>query len=71
MIPILAGFIASAIAGRSALAPAMIIGFLIGNQDGQLFNWDELMFGSFEQSAKLGFIGAIAAGFSVGYMVKT
>lgn len=38
MIPILAGFIAAAIGGRSALAPAMIIGFIVGNQDGQLFN---------------------------------
>lgn len=70
MIPILGGFIASAIAGRAALAPGMIISFVIGNQDGQLFNWEKLEFGHFDESAKLGFLGAIAAGFLVGYLVK-
>ena len=70
MIPILAGFIASAIAGRSALAPAMIVGFVVGNSDAQLFNWDLLEFGSFENSAKLGFLGSIATGFLIGYLTK-
>ena len=70
MIPILAGFIASAIAGRSALAPAMILGFVVGNQDDQLFNWDLLEFGQFENSAKLGFLGSIATGFLIGYLTK-
>ncbi|NMF06033.1 PTS fructose transporter subunit IIABC [Clostridium beijerinckii] len=58
MIPILAGFIAYAIGDRAALAPGMIGGWIANN-------------GSFYGAqAGTGFIGAIIAGFIVGYLVK-
>ncbi|TCG10648.1 PTS fructose transporter subunit IIABC [Mycoplasma todarodis] len=68
MIPILAGFIASAIAGRSAFAPAMIVSFVVGNSGDQLFDWKAMEFGV--TGGQLGFLGAIAVGFFVGYFVK-
>lgn len=58
MIPILAGYIAFAIAGRAALAPAMICA-LVSN--------DPSILGT---GAGTGFIGAIVVGFSAGYIVK-
>ncbi|MCR8613068.1 MAG: PTS fructose transporter subunit IIC [Mycoplasma sp.] len=75
MIPILGGFIASTIAGRAAVAPAMVLSFLIGNQDGQLFNWSRFEFENFVingsgHPANAGFFGSIAVGFAVGYGVK-
>ncbi len=70
MIPILAGFIASALGGRSAIAPAMIVAHIVGNSDGQIFNWHDMHFGGFKHSAKLGFLGSIAVGFFVGYFIK-
>ncbi len=58
MIPILAGYIAYAIADRPALAPGLIGGWIANN-------------GSFYgASAGTGFIGAIIAGLIVGYFVK-
>ena len=58
MIPILAGYIAYAIADRPALAPGLIGGWIANN-------------GSFyDASAGTGFIGAIVAGLLVGYFVK-
>ncbi|NQZ66330.1 MAG: PTS sugar transporter subunit IIA [Mycoplasmatales bacterium] len=69
MIPILAGFIASAIAGRSAIAPAMIVAYVVGNGSDTFFNWQEMQFGM--DDAKLGFLGSIFVGFFVGYIVKT
>ncbi len=58
MIPILAGFIAFAIGDRAALAPGMIGGWIANN-------------GSFYGAeASTGFIGAIIAGFIVGYLAK-
>ena len=58
MIPILAGYIAYAIADRPALAPGFIGGWIANN-------------GSFyDAPAGTGFIGAIIAGLLVGYFVK-
>lgn len=58
MIPILAGYIAYAIADRPGLAPGMIGGWIANN-------------GSFyDADAGTGFIGAIIAGLLVGYFVK-
>ncbi|WP_026958739.1 PTS fructose transporter subunit IIABC [Aliagarivorans taiwanensis] len=58
MIPILAGYIAYAIADRPALAPGLIGGWIANT-------------GSFyDAEAGTGFIGAIVAGFLVGYFVK-
>lgn len=58
MIPILAGYIAYAIADRAALAPGLIGGWIANN-------------GSFyDADAGTGFIGAIVAGLLVGYFVK-
>jgi PTS system fructose-specific IIC component len=58
MIPILAGYIAYAIADRPALAPGLIGGWIANN-------------GSFyDADAGTGFIGAIVAGLLVGYFVK-
>ncbi|MEZ8100358.1 PTS fructose transporter subunit IIABC [Vibrio bivalvicida] len=58
MIPILAGYIAYAIADRPALTPGLIGGWIANN-------------GSFYGAeAGTGFIGAIVAGLLVGYFVK-
>lgn len=58
MIPILAGFIAMSIAGRAALAPAMICA-MVAN-DGAILG----------TSNGTGFIGATIVGFMTGYLVK-
>lgn len=58
MIPILAGFIAYAISGRAALAPAMISA-MVAN--------DKSILGT---SAGTGFLGAILVGYMAGYLVK-
>ena len=58
MIPIFSGFIAFAISGRAALAPAMI-GAMIAN--------DPAILGT---EAGAGFFGAIIVGILVGFMVK-
>lgn len=66
MIPILAGFIGNSIAGRAAIAPAMV-GAFIGNTNTQLMPW----IGHMDTvPVPLGFIGAIIAGLLVGYLVK-
>mgnify|MGYP003624408686 CR=1 FL=1 len=58
MIPVLAGYIAYAIADRPALAPGLIGGWIANN-------------GSFyDAEAGTGFIGAIVAGLLVGYFIK-
>ncbi|AYV24020.1 PTS fructose transporter subunit IIABC [Vibrio mediterranei] len=58
MIPVLAGYIAYAIADRPGLAPGLIGGWIANN-------------GSFyDADAGTGFIGAIIAGLLVGYFVK-
>lgn len=58
MIPILAGYIAYAIADRPALTPGLIGGWISNN--GSFYGAD----------AGTGFIGAIIAGLLVGYFVK-
>lgn len=58
MIPILAGFIAFAISGRAALAPAMISA-MVAN--------DKTILGT---AAGTGFLGAILVGYLAGYLVK-
>lgn len=58
MIPILAGYIAYAIAGRAALAPAMI-GAMIANDPNIL-----------QTGAGTGFLGALLVGILVGYIVR-
>lgn len=58
MIPILAGYIAYAIGDRPAIAPGMIGGWIAN--DGSFYN----------ATAGTGFIGAIIAGFAVGYLVR-
>jgi len=58
MIPILAGYIAYAIADRPALAPGLIGGWIANN--GSFYGAD----------AGTGFIGAIVAGLLVGYFIK-
>lgn len=58
MYPILAGFIAFSIAGRAALAPAMI---------GAMVAMNEEILGT---KAGTGFMGCIIVGYFVGYLVK-
>ncbi len=58
MIPVLAGYIAYAIADRPGLAPGLIGGWIANN--GSFYGAD----------AGTGFIGAIVAGLLVGYFVK-
>ncbi|BAN73393.1 MULTISPECIES: PTS fructose transporter subunit IIC [Lacticaseibacillus] len=58
MIPILAGFIAYAIAGRAALAPAMV-GAMVSNTPAILGT-----------KAGTGFLGAILVGYAAGYLTK-
>ncbi|MFF5716684.1 fructose-specific PTS transporter subunit EIIC [Streptomyces buecherae] len=57
MIPILAGYIAYAIADRPALAPGMVGGWIAAH--GELY----------DSEAGAGFVGAIVAGFLAGYLV--
>ncbi|MGL4861190.1 MAG: PTS fructose transporter subunit IIABC [Enterobacteriaceae bacterium] len=58
MIPILAGYIAYAIADRPALVPGLIGGWIAN--DGSFYH----------AAAGTGFIGAIIAGFIAGYLVR-
>lgn len=67
MIPILAGFIGNSIAGRAAIAPAMV-GAFIGNTPANIWNLNGLI--PKDSMVPLGFIGAILAGLAVGYLVK-
>lgn len=64
MIPILAGFIANSIAGRAAIAPAMV-GAFIGNDAGNLMPLGKMT----EIKTPMGFIGALISGLLVGYFV--
>ncbi|ASZ09414.1 PTS fructose transporter subunit IIB [Mesoplasma chauliocola] len=66
MIPVLAGFIANSIAGRAAIAPAMV-GAFIGNDTSKLASWIP---GMDAVATPMGFIGAIIAGLVVGYYVR-
>ncbi|MGL5520239.1 MAG: PTS fructose transporter subunit IIABC [Metamycoplasmataceae bacterium] len=64
MIAVLGGFIANSIAGRAAIAPAMITSF-IANTPSLIFNIPGL-----QAQTPLGFFGAILYGFLIGYTVK-
>lgn len=65
MIAILGGYIANSIAGRSAIAPAMIVS-LIANSTALIFPLP----GIESANTPLGFIGAILFGVLIGYTVK-
>lgn len=65
MIAILGGYIANSIAGRSAIAPAMIVS-LIANNTSLIFPLP----GIETANTPLGFIGAILFGVTIGYTVK-
>ena len=77
MVVILGGYIAYAIAGRAALAPAMILSFIANGAtvtpkattpNPFFFNWEALHFGV--AGSDLGFFGSIAIGLMVGYAIK-
>lgn len=59
MIPVLAGYIAYAIAGKPALAPGLVAGYIANT---------EITIGG--NAVKTGFLGALVLGFMVGYIVK-
>ena len=59
MIPILCGYIAYAVAGKPALAPGFVVGYLCNT---------EITIGG--NAVKTGFIGAFILGFIMGYLVK-
>ncbi|AUB31561.1 fructose-specific PTS transporter subunit EIIC [Spiroplasma floricola] len=65
MIPILAGFIANSIAGRAAIAPAML-GAFIGNNATYFMPLP----GMPNIQTPTGFVGAILSGLLVGYYVR-
>ncbi|NQX83984.1 MAG: PTS sugar transporter subunit IIA [Mycoplasmataceae bacterium] len=70
-IPILAGFIANSIVGRHAIAPSMIVALALADSSGSiLFNYQTLAFGGFDGDGSLGFFGAIASGYLIGYGIK-
>ncbi|MGL4343547.1 MAG: fructose-specific PTS transporter subunit EIIC [Metamycoplasmataceae bacterium] len=64
MIPILGGFIANSIAGRAAIAPAMIVSFVANTP---LFIYQ---LPGIQEQTPLGFIGAILFGVIIGWTVK-
>ncbi len=57
MVPVLGGYIAYAISGKPALAPGLIIGYVVNNPIGK-------------SGLSTGFIGAMVTGICVGYFVK-
>lgn len=75
MIPILAGFIANSIAGRAALAPAMITAFIANitvpnpNNSAEMITLVYPIAGLGTQTPA-GFLGALLIGPAVGYTVK-
>lgn len=76
MIPILAGFIANSIAGRAALAPAMISAFVANATIPVLENGKIAMItlvypiAGLTTATPAGFLGALIIGPAVGYLVK-
>lgn len=77
MVPILAGYIASSIAGRAALVPAMVSAFIantiaIGtNSDGTII-MSTIVYpiAGLTTTTPAGFLGALLIGPSAGYLVK-
>lgn len=59
MIPVLAGYIAYAIAGKPALAPGLVAGYIANT---------EITIGG--NAVKTGFLGALVLGFMTGYLVR-
>lgn len=57
MIPLLAGYIANSLAGKPALVPAMILGYIANNPVGQ-------------GEVETGFLGAMIMGVATGYFVR-
>ncbi|MCF1585179.1 PTS fructose transporter subunit IIC [Tetragenococcus koreensis] len=57
MIPLLSGYIANTLAGKPALAPAMVLGYIANNPIG-------------EGEVQTGFLGAMIMGVAVGYFVR-
>lgn len=57
MIPLLSGYIANSLAGKPALAPAMILGYVANNPIGS-------------GQVQTGFLGAMIMGVAVGYFVR-
>lgn len=66
MIAVLGGFIANSIAGRAAIAPAMIVSWIANSPD-LIYKIPGL---KLESPTPLGFIGAILFGIAIGYTVK-
>lgn len=64
MIPILGGYIANSIAGRSAIVPAMLASY-VGNSANLFFP-----IGGLTVETPTGFLGAIAIGIGIGFVVK-
>ncbi len=80
-IPMIAMFIANSISGRKAMAPAAILGLVLNIAPATIgttsiegfapfFNYETLDFIGWTSSPALGFLGAIAAGYMVGFGVK-
>ena len=67
MLPILAGFIAHSIAGRPGLVVGLAGGVAANTADFNLLYWLDT---SIENHSSAGFLGAIAAGFLAGYIIK-
>ncbi|GFK22914.1 PTS fructose transporter subunit IIC [Tetragenococcus halophilus] len=57
MIPLLSGYIANSLAGKPALVPAMILGYIANNPVG-------------EGEVETGFLGAMIMGVATGYFVR-
>ncbi|MDI4567764.1 MAG: PTS fructose transporter subunit IIB, partial [Mycoplasma sp.] len=66
MIPILASYIAYSIAGKSALAPSMVVTFLANNKN----FFYHYKFIENLQFQPLGFVGAILIGYLIGFSIK-
>ena len=64
MIPILGAMIANSIAGRAAIAPALVVSY-IGNTPSSLFP----IVPGYKPTTPTGFMGAILAGIAIGYIV--
>ena len=83
-IPILAMYIANSISGRKSMAPAAILALVLNQgitpqlltdgsyaaQFAPFYNWGTMSFMFTDVSPALGFLGAVTAGYMIGYSVK-
>lgn len=85
-IPILAMYIANSISGRKSMAPAAILALVLNQgitpmlvegstteyvaQFAPFYNWGTMSFMFTNVSPALGFLGAVVAGYMIGYSVK-